>query len=200
MKFGRMLVLSKATPPTQASIRNHILYVKCRCDCGKEKCVRMSSLKRGDIVSCGCYHKEVVTRHGMTIGGRHPLYTVYDSMITRCYCKDHPTYTRHGARGIKVCKAWLNDKQSFFDWALDKWKPGLWIERIDNNGHYTPKNCTFNTPRDNTNNRECSRTYFYQGKNRSAFEIAELYGINGTKLNHRLVRGMTLKEALRVCI
>jgi hypothetical protein len=163
-----------------------------------KKSVRLSSLKCRSIISCGCYHKETVTTHGMSRGGeRHPLYTVYDSMIQRCYSKNHILYKRHGARGIKVCREWLDNKNVFFAWASDKWKPGLWIERIDNNGNYTPKNCTFSTPRDNTNNRECSRTWMFKGKKSSIFEISEAVGIDSSTLLHRLGRGLSLQEAIK---
>src|SRR5262245_17127587 len=32
----------------------------CRCECGVEKVVLGSSLKSGNTLSCGCYHKEKI--------------------------------------------------------------------------------------------------------------------------------------------
>lgn len=35
-------------------------YLICVCDCGMNVSVRKDSLESGDIVSCGCYHREIV--------------------------------------------------------------------------------------------------------------------------------------------
>lgn len=57
-----------------------------------------------------------------------------------------------GGRGIKVCQEWQTFKP-FYDWAIDKWKLGLQIDRIDNDSGYSPINCQFSSPKDNVNNR-----------------------------------------------
>ena len=51
-KFGRLTVLHRDTE------RKGATYWICQCDCGKIKSVKGSSLKRGEIVSCGCYRTE----------------------------------------------------------------------------------------------------------------------------------------------
>ena len=37
---------------------NGKIYWKCQCDCGKIKSIKSSSLRRGEITSCGCYRTE----------------------------------------------------------------------------------------------------------------------------------------------
>lgn len=43
--------------------KNGQSYWLCRCDCGVEKRVRLSSLTAGLVVSCGCYRKSIGQSH-----------------------------------------------------------------------------------------------------------------------------------------
>lgn len=53
-KFGRLTVLHKDTE----RITKSGSYWICQCECGKQKSVKSSSLRRGEIISCGCYRTE----------------------------------------------------------------------------------------------------------------------------------------------
>ena len=53
-KFGRLTVLYKDNNRKT----NSGSYWICKCDCGKIKSVKSSSLRRGEIQSCGCYRNE----------------------------------------------------------------------------------------------------------------------------------------------
>lgn len=52
----------------------------CKCDCGKEKIVRISHMVRGDISSCGCANTERVKnlnlRHGKSTQSIHNIWKV----------------------------------------------------------------------------------------------------------------------------
>ena len=63
-------------------------------------------------------------------------------MKRRCTNPADDKYYRYGARGIKVCDEWLN-WDTFFAWAEGRYRPGLSINRIDNDGGYNPENCEF---------------------------------------------------------
>ena len=54
-RFGRYGVLRKV------KARRRRAYWQCRCDCGTIKEVCGSHLRRGLIVSCGCFNRELVT-------------------------------------------------------------------------------------------------------------------------------------------
>jgi very-short-patch-repair endonuclease len=55
-KFGRLTVLYEL-PKEQRPSKNRV-YWHCRCDCGNECDVESYHLRKGQIVSCGCYAKE----------------------------------------------------------------------------------------------------------------------------------------------
>lgn len=47
-------------------------------------------------------------------------------------------YYRYGGRGITVCEEW-NDFENFYQWAIkNNYKPGLTIDRINNDDGYYP--------------------------------------------------------------
>lgn len=56
LKFGQLMVLSKAIRP--AHIITKATYWNCQCDCGKLHVVKRSSLLNGEIKTCGCGHSK----------------------------------------------------------------------------------------------------------------------------------------------
>jgi hypothetical protein len=140
--FGRLTVVD-ASP----TILNGHTNVLCKCDCGEELLVRISSLKSNHTLSCGCYNKSIITTHGLT---NHPLFYVWVDMKSRCTIKSNHAYKNYGARGICVCDEWVGDFKMFYDWAVENgWKKGLHLDRIDNDDWYKPSNCQFITSREN---------------------------------------------------
>lgn len=68
-RFGRWTVLYPAEPRISSSgrVKN---YMHCRCDCGTERDVYVSSLTTGESLSCGCYFLDRMTNDltGQTFG------------------------------------------------------------------------------------------------------------------------------------
>lgn len=91
-------------------------------------------------------------KHG--IGEKHPrLYGVWASMKSRCNNPNREKWPRYGGRGIYVCPEWDNDVEAFADWALSNgYEPGLQLDRIDNDGPYSPENCRWVTAKENCRN------------------------------------------------
>ena len=56
--FGRLRVIEK----DQTRKTNSGSYWICQCECGKTKSVKSSSLRNGEIISCGCYRQEQLAK------------------------------------------------------------------------------------------------------------------------------------------
>jgi hypothetical protein len=77
-------------------------------------------------------------------------------------CKEQPSTTGrwkdYGGRGIRVCVEWQSNFAIFRDWSLaNGYSDKLQIDRINNDGNYTPDNCRWVTCRANQRNRRSSK-------------------------------------------
>lgn len=98
--------------------------------------------------------KESYLRNKKKYGG---LYSLWITMIRRCYDSNTKGYRWYGGRNITVCEKWKDDFSIFYEWAKDKRRKGLQIDRIDNNGNYTPENCRFVTRTENIRNSSATK-------------------------------------------
>ena len=198
-KFGQLATLEgvtfRLTQPGEGGKVRRKPYYKCRCDCGKKLYVREDHLLNGTTKTCGCVKKKRRTRtiHGMT---NTRSYSAWHNMLQRCENPKHEKHSRYGGRGIKVCERW----QSFPNFLEDMGEcPTITgsIDRIDNNGDYTPENCRWATYKQQNNNRSDNCNFTYNGKTQSIQAWSEEYGINHQTLYNRLMTlGFSVEEAL----
>ncbi len=125
----------------------------CRCtgpDCGgREITVPGNSLSKGNTRSCGCLSRESTADRSRIHGLHgHPLYKVWQGMITRCHSPNHKAFARYGARGITVCPRWRGSFEAFYQDVSDGYAPGLQLDRIDNDGNYEPGNVRWATDKE----------------------------------------------------
>ena len=125
------------------------------------------------------------------------LYWIYYAMLARCYNVKCSRYKDYGARGIKVYQQWKEDNRSFFHWAIHNgYMEGLTLDRIDNDGDYSPDNCAWVTNKENCNHNRKTHFVTYKGKTQSLHDWAEELGINYSTLRNRINRSkMTVEEA-----
>ena len=202
-RFGRLIVVSRAEN------RKGLTFWNCTCDCGNHVTVRASHLKDGGTKSCGCLNNELCShiastyRPGLKHGGKgERLYRVWKNMRNRCNNPMAKKYRIYGGRGITVCDEW-DDYAAFRSWAIENgYQEGLQIDRIDNDGKYSPDNCRWVTNKVNSNNRGNNHILTVNGISHTLSEWSDITGINRSTLYARVIYGVDeqrilLKEDLR---
>lgn len=100
------------------------------------------------------------------------LYRTWTNMHVRCSNDNDAWYERYGGRGIVVCAAWA-DFRAFAVWALAAgYATDKQIDRLDNDGPYSPENCRWVTPSENANNRSSNTILVAFGEEKTMTEWA----------------------------
>jgi hypothetical protein len=188
-KFGRWLVLKY--------IGNSNWL--CQCECGTTSKVRTSELKNGNSRSCGCLHKEIVSKtskkNRVYKKEYNRLRQIFGNMKQRCYDKNSINFKNYGAKGIKICNEWLENPLSFCEWAINNgYTNTLTIDRINVNQNYTPDNCRWVSQKIQQNNRTNNHLIVYKGIIHSMSEWSDILKINYNTLKSRIRYGWSLER------
>lgn len=133
-------------------------------------------------------------KHG---GKGECLYEVWCSMRHRCLNPEDKSYPRYGGRGITVCNDWNSDYALFKNWALAHgYKHGLSLDRIDNDGGYSPENCRWANIKTQNNNKRNTIKITHNGETKSLGEWSETLGIKYDTVYSRYMRGKKDTEIL----
>lgn len=145
-QFGDLMAISPVED--KKSYSNSAMWC-CLCICGRSVHVLAKDLLSGHVKSCGCRHEYLTTEEMKHLGQK------WNGMKRRCYNKRDSHYPVYGGRGIGVCQEWRQNSLPFVQWALDQpsYKPGLTINRIDNDRGYSPDNCDFITMAEQAKNK-----------------------------------------------
>lgn len=124
-----------------------------------------------------------------------PEYTCWKHMIGRCTRKSHEDYARYGGRGISVCKRWFKFENFFSDMGKRPTSKHT-LERINNDGNYTPNNCKWATRREQANNKRSSIFVEYKGVRMTLTQWASFLGFRRGFIQSRMLRGWSFKKAI----
>ena len=193
-RFGRLIAIKK----------EKVALWLCKCDCGNEVVVPYSNLVSGLKKSCGCWwieNKKMFGQQSKKHGGYGTsVYRKYCAIKQRCYNPNNHEYHRYGGRGIKMCDEWLNSFESFRQWAYENGydeNGELTLDRVDNNGDYSPENCRFASRKEQQLNRECALVCEYKGVRYTAWNFAKKFGITSPNfVSKRVKAGINASEIL----
>ncbi len=194
-KYGRLTVLS-----THKIKGTYKYYAKCQCDCGSEPIyVRIDQLRgnpkppRTKTESCGCLHKERVTKHG---AWGHPLFSVWSGIMSRCYKPNDKRYRIYGKRGITVCDRW-HHVNNFITDMTEGYQKELQINRIDNDRGYYKENCHWATRVEQSHNKSDTVLVTFNSITRSIRQWALVLHINyGTLIERIRILNWPIEKAL----
>lgn len=134
-------------------------------------------------INCPDYTDEEKKKH---------LAIVLCGMRKRCYSPTSNCYKNYGGRGITVCDEWMgkDGQKNFYEWAIaNGYRKGLTIDRINNDGNYTPENCRWATIKTQAYNRSTNSYITIKGKTQTVAEWADEIGISRGAMQNRLRYG-----------
>lgn len=190
-RFGKWTVLEYL-----GKLRYSKDYWKCRCDCGTERTVSGATLRDGRSTNCGCVRNEKTGNlrrsHMMS---NSPEYHSWWAMRQRTTDPKNIQYADYGGRGIKVCDRWKWFENFYADMGRKPSKHHS-IERIDNDGDYSPDNCRWATHFEQGRNKRTNHLLTFDNLTLSLTEWGERTGIRSLTILKRINLGWSVEKAL----
>jgi len=125
----------------------------------------------------------------------HPLYQVWRSMRDRCLNPNYRQWNDYGGRGIKICSRW-DDFHAFVE-DMGPRPKGYSLDRIDNDGDYTPENCRWASRKEQQRNQRVTRYVTIEGQQYRAVDLADKAGVKTDTIVSRAERGLPMVDVLR---
>ena len=129
--------------------------------CGFERQVQTCKSGR----PCKRCHNRRISRRGIMSNlfkhGLHKsyLFNSWSGMRQRCLNPNNHAYKDYGGRGITVCARWLDNFPNFVEDVGERPTILHSLDRIDNDGNYTPDNCRWATKKEQAANRRARKPW-----------------------------------------
>jgi hypothetical protein len=190
-RFTRLIVLSLA------SLRP--VKWNCVCDCGNSKVSTSSGLQRGDTRSCGCLHLEwcQTGNQSRKHGGKGTTeYKIWSGIKSRCLTPSDRAFHLYGGRGVTICDRWRDSFPKFLEDMGNRPSPAHTINRVDNDGPYSPDNCRWATWEEQNNNQRCNHYITHQGQTRTMAQWARDLGLNYNTFRGAIYAGESIESVI----
>jgi hypothetical protein len=155
-----MLTFLSESP--QRTKDGHIQWI-CQCDCGDVYKYIATRVKHKRVNQC----KQCVSQLSKTNNAKHGMkytgtYSTWASMKDRCLNKNSNDFENYGAKGISICKEWINSFEMFYLDMGEKPK-NMSIDRINNTLGYFKENCRWATHSQQQRNKSNSCLWLING-------------------------------------
>lgn len=130
---------------------------------------------------------------------KHPLHDIWTQMKRRCHNEKHKDFYLYGQRGIHVCHQWKYDFKLFYDWCMNNgYEQGLYLDRIDNDGNYSPDNCRFTTNKHNCRNQRRTIKVVYQDELWTLNDLIDKFDRSYATVKRRINSGWSVLDAVLI--
>lgn len=192
-RFGKIVCVK----PLRVNNHKEVVWL-CKCDCGNF-CEKSSGAFKNisKIASCGCMKGKKPHMTNLELKNYKPIHECYVNMKTRCYNPNYELYSRYGGRGIKVCDEWKDNFKEFYNWAINGWKKGLTLDRINNDDDYKPDNCRWVDRIEQANNRHTNYLIKYKGRIKTMAQWSRILKIDYSFIQIRMYKNKTMEEVVK---
>jgi hypothetical protein len=115
-------------------------------------------------------------------------------MKTRCLNPNSKRHKDYGGRGITVCDRWLKFENFLAD--MGECPKNKQLDRINNDGPYSPENCRWATQDEQHENRRVTLFLTYEGVTKPLFVWAKEKNLNYRTLIGRYNKGWSPERIL----
>lgn len=128
---------------------------------------------------------------------RNILRSTWVDINRRCHDPRYKGYRLYGSRGIFVCDRWRNSFEAFAN-DMGPRPEKMSIDRIDNNGPYSPDNCRWADIVTQNRNKRTSIYVEYKGKIECLIALCASKNMSYNLAHQRLKRGWTVEAAINI--
>lgn len=192
-KFNKLTVLRSAGHQGRGRM------VEAQCECGNVTTANIDNIRNGHTTSCGC--QKILSgieraKHGHSRNGsRSRTYSIYRDMRTRCENPNYKEFYLYGGRGITVCDRWKQGYE-FFLADMGECPPGMTLERDRVNDGYSPENCRWATPAEQSVNKRNNVFIEYEGRRQTVSQWASELGLNAGRMYYGVKQGWPPEKLL----
>jgi len=131
-------------------------------------------------------------RHGQR---RASTYRSWEAAKARCENSRNIRYPLYGGRGIRMCQSWSDDFRNFLR-DMGERPVNHSLDRIDNDGPYSPDNCKWSTRVEQGRNTTRNHLLTIAGETLTVSDWSRRSGINPRTICKRLKRGWAVERAV----